>query len=317
MNDKKSLINRPRKGVIKMKVIHPGDRFGRLVVLRETTKEERRNKGGRNYWCRCDCGKEVIVYGNHLKQGYTKSCGCLNKELASTRNSVEIPTGTKYGQLTVLERAPVHPGKNLAYWKCQCDCGNIVEVSGSDLRSGHRTTCGSPFHNSINEIGNKYGMLTVIEYAGSNEQGTHRTALWNCRCDCGRYIIARGESLRAGKITSCGCINSYPEKVIADLLDQEGISYSRQYTFNDLVSDKNGKLRFDFAIFDENHNLRCLIEYQGQQHYDEDNNWYSEDAVKRDWQKQEYCKQHNIPLYCIDKNTNLEEFIKQLAEGVV
>lgn len=53
-----------------------GKRFGRLTVL-----EEAGTTNGRRWLCRCDCGEEKIVYGNSLKRGTTKSCGCLGLEL--------------------------------------------------------------------------------------------------------------------------------------------------------------------------------------------------------------------------------------------
>jgi len=48
-------------------------KFGRLTVL----------EFAENYkWlCKCECGKEKIVYGCSLRSGNTKSCGCLNKEV--------------------------------------------------------------------------------------------------------------------------------------------------------------------------------------------------------------------------------------------
>lgn len=55
-------------------------------------------------------------------------------------------------------------------------------------------------------------------------------------------------------------------------------------------------LRFDFAIFNQN-KLVCLIEFQGEQHTYSSNGFYSEDLIKHDKQKIEYCEQHNIPLY--------------------
>lgn len=54
----------------------------------------------------------------------------------------------------------------------------------------------------INEVGNKYHYLTVLERDGSNPQGK---ALWLCRCECGNLTKATGISLRSGKTKSCGC----------------------------------------------------------------------------------------------------------------
>lgn len=54
-----------------------GQRFGRLVVI----KRSKAGNDGSVYWyCRCDCGKEVIVKGSALRSGHTKSCGCFNSD---------------------------------------------------------------------------------------------------------------------------------------------------------------------------------------------------------------------------------------------
>lgn len=56
-----------------------GQRFGRLVALRHEA-----TPGAKTFWfCRCDCGKEVLVGYGELKSGNTRSCGCLRKETAS------------------------------------------------------------------------------------------------------------------------------------------------------------------------------------------------------------------------------------------
>ena len=52
----------------------------------------------------------------------------------------------------------------------------------------------------INEIGNKYGLLTVLEKTKDKD---NRTA-WLCQCECGNTKIVRGPDLRKGKITTCG-----------------------------------------------------------------------------------------------------------------
>ena len=58
-----------------------GKRFGKLVVLSysHTCK-------GRAYWNTiCDCGNKTTVRGISLREGHTKSCGCLCAEMASRR----------------------------------------------------------------------------------------------------------------------------------------------------------------------------------------------------------------------------------------
>lgn len=40
------------------------------------------------YWkCKCDCGNIITVRGTNLRNGKTKSCGCLSKEKAAQRFS--------------------------------------------------------------------------------------------------------------------------------------------------------------------------------------------------------------------------------------
>jgi hypothetical protein len=54
-----------------------------------------------------------------------------------------------------------------------------------------------------NEIGNRYGMLVVVEslYRRVNHQ-----FMWWCVCDCGESKAIRGASLRNGETRSCGCL---------------------------------------------------------------------------------------------------------------
>ena len=112
-------------------------KFGRLTVI------ERRgsNKRGDALWlCKCDCGNEIIVKGSNLRNGTTKSCGCLHKEKASELTYKNI-IGQKFCRLTVIEEK----GKNKhgSYmWLCQCDCGNKIIIDGASLRSGHTKSCG-------------------------------------------------------------------------------------------------------------------------------------------------------------------------------
>ena len=55
---------------------------------------------------------------------------------------------------------------------------------------------------SVFEIGDKYGRLTIQEYAGKAKNGS---TLVKCICDCGTEKIVRLCSLKKGEIKSCGC----------------------------------------------------------------------------------------------------------------
>lgn len=51
-----------------------GKRFGKLFVLE---RAENASNGRTRWKCHCDCGKTVIVRSDRLKNGQTRSCGCL------------------------------------------------------------------------------------------------------------------------------------------------------------------------------------------------------------------------------------------------
>ena len=56
-------------------------------------------------------------------------------------NMLKDLVGQKFNRLTVLEFA----GEAAQYqpqWKCLCDCGNIITVRYSNLKSGHTKSCG-------------------------------------------------------------------------------------------------------------------------------------------------------------------------------
>lgn len=64
-----------------------GQRIGRLLVV------ARSGDGMPVRWsCRCDCGREKIVRAFCLRQGFTKSCGCLNREMAAERGRFQHRT---------------------------------------------------------------------------------------------------------------------------------------------------------------------------------------------------------------------------------
>ena len=57
------------------------------------------------------------------------------------------------------------------------------------------------------------------------------------------------------------------EILIEQILTQSNLEFKEEYSFPDLVSSSGRPLRFDFAVFNDQHELDFLIEFQGIQHY--------------------------------------------------
>jgi len=65
-----------------------GNRYGRLVVLERTENDRHRFA---RWLCQCDCGNKIITRGSHLRNGCTRSCGCLQRE--TFRERMCLPKG--------------------------------------------------------------------------------------------------------------------------------------------------------------------------------------------------------------------------------
>ena len=211
--------------------------------------------------------------------------------------------GKTFGRLRVISIAPKDPtlASRCLRYCCICECGKELIVNGASLRSNHTTSCGcARKSNNIKNIsGRKFGLLTAIQYTGVSSDD--RRAMWLCKCECGNETIISSHLLLGGNITSCGCKKeSLGEIKVAAILNELEYNYCKQYRFSDCRLEK--PLPFDFAVF-ENDKLIALIEYQGDIHYHSTGGWNTQERLsenqKRDKIKQNYCKEHNIPLFII------------------
>lgn len=62
--------------------VTPGQRFGRLTVIREAEHQY----GHRYILCKCDCGNEKSINLNSLVHGTSNSCGCYRREYIAQKN---------------------------------------------------------------------------------------------------------------------------------------------------------------------------------------------------------------------------------------
>lgn len=303
-----------------MKLINEiGNKYGSLTPMSLT-----KDKNGRTAWlCKCDCGNKKIVRGSDLRKNKILYC---SKACPYKRTTLIDETGNIYGRLTVLYKAGKN-SSNKTLWHCKCSCGKEVDVIGENLRNNSTISCGcynkemSSLKNSKDLTNQRFGLLTAKEKTSSSKVGN----IWKCICDCGKEVNILSSSLLSGNTQSCGCQKiSHGESVISKLLWDNSILFKAEYSFNDLISKKNKKLRFDFAIFDNYNNLKYLIEYDGQQHYFA-NEYFGgiqsfNDTKERDNMKNEYCFKNNIPLIRIPyyhKNITIQDLILEESNFIL
>lgn len=90
------------------------------------------------------------------------------------------------------------------------------------------------------------------------------------------------------------------ENKIVDLLNKSRIKFEREKTFSDL---KHGLFRFDFYLTDAQGG-RCIIEYNGEQHYHYVSKFYKNPTEWRKMQEHDrrkisYCLANGIKIYII------------------
>ena len=278
-------------------------RFGSLIALFPV--DTLNNSSYANWLCLCDCGQYVVRSYPSLKGGSTFSCGCTrysNVKITKMEKQREN-IGKQFGKLTILDivNAPESLKDRRFYYKCICDCGNVITVRATDVKSGKVISCGcakKDYQASKREslVGRKFGKLTVVSFSYIKD----RTAYWHCKCDCGNETDVRGADLFNGHTSSCGCMLSLGELNIIAILEGAKTKYlhNKGY-FKDLVSDSGSILRYDFIIFNNDDIPIRLIEFDGPQHNKPSNLFGVEEFEKlqyHDALKNQYALSHNIPL---------------------
>lgn len=112
-----------------------GKQFNRWSVLNFDGYRKRHY-----YWkCQCSCGTIKIIEQNQLKNGNSKSCGCLRKETLHKLFFKDL-TGQKFGKLSVINFHKYNNEQN--YWNCLCDCGNFRINTTNSLIKNRVKSCG-------------------------------------------------------------------------------------------------------------------------------------------------------------------------------
>jgi hypothetical protein len=115
--------------------------------------------------------------------------------------------GMRVGRLKVISLESSGSSKG-RLWLCQCDCGNTIVVPTGRLTNSNTSSCGclSQELNHPDLVGQRFGMLTVVEAVGIRKS----RSIWKCLCDCGHEKEVQISKLRGGGVRSCGCLRNTP-----------------------------------------------------------------------------------------------------------
>ena len=285
------------------------------------------NKHHVHVLAQCYCGNVKEVRLTYIVNNRIRDCGCghKNRVQQAAIKQYEHLIGTTISGWTVLNLVPPDKERHFTYAVCECRCGTIKDVRLTYLVNGRSKDCGCGRKSTLHEtrtknlIGQKFGKLTVVEML--QERNQDGRIKYRCLCDCGNIIDVLGYSLTTHHTMSCGCLVSYWNMFIDQLLDDKGILHHSEYRVS--IDGKN--YRYDFYL--PQYNL--FIEYDGIQHYepvrfrgnptDEINQEFQRvqesDRVKNQYSHENHINLLRIP-YWETKNieTIIDNYLQRLNE---
>lgn len=142
-----------------------GKKFGRLTVLKFDSVRNTNSY----FHCICECGNQIVVAGCSLKQGQTKSCGCLHKEKTSKANS-------KHGHTSNYSRSPEYRSWRSMITRCEVPNLNCFEnYGGRGIKVCDRWR--HSFENFLEDMGKRPSLSYTLDRIDVN--GNYEPS--NCR----------------------------------------------------------------------------------------------------------------------------------------
>lgn len=287
--------------------------------------------------CICECGICHNLYTTQLrmdkKDWYCTDCSVKNlKEKRTKKHYVEGQILNNDTKSTLVKLTTSHHSDQYGIVKCGM-CGKEYETKLSIVENG--AVCKQCHMNKMHNASKRYYPGDVItsvygiDYLFEKET---EPVIYKSRVSRYGYFIQLdkdgkkiGEPFYAqlGHIISGSCNGndgmSSGERAFANVLDILGITYTREYIFDDLLSKKGYPLRFDFMIpFEKNKKL--LAELDGEQHYHPMDYYNGEEGYQtlhsHDIAKNTYVLQHEelvlvrIPYYDYKKIDT--EYVKNI-----
>lgn len=280
---------------------------------------------------RCGCGKTFQATFEKFKGRNKRQCNDCGKKNGIEKNKLSYEDVKRYveenSDCKLLSKSYINSQDKILL---QCGCGKEFWVSFRHFRSSNQRQCQdcgreiqasqrrldfSYIQNFVKE--NSDAKLLSDKYINSNHK-------LDFECKCGNKFSTHFQSFKRLDIRMCAkCRQAIPiskgEQKISEWLYKNNIKYIQEYTFDDLKDIK--KLRFDFAILNDNNEVKMLIEFDGKQHQgegvfaktEEENLLMYNELVYSDNLKNEYCFNKCIPLLRIpyDKYAHIDDILSR------
>ena len=170
--------------------------------------------------------------------------------------------------------------------------------------------CSNQHRRSTEEFITEANKVHNLKYGYSKASFINLKNVINIICPShGDFKQQAGHHLRGHGCPNCSISNG--EKFIKNWLDNQKIKYTGQKKFENCLSKKGKKLKFDFFI----PYLNLCIEFDGKQHFEPSEFFGGQEKFEilkeNDRIKDIYCIQNNIQLLRIKYDENIEQILKQ------
>ena len=268
-----------------------GQKFGRLTILRRIENYKPKNI---YYECECECGNIKIVRKDHLKDGSTKSCGCLLHQAKETTENLK----EKVKQINPYLEFIDEPDNYQDRFRIKCNkCGGIFTSTRKNIAFGRCPICVNQLIvKGINDIGTKAPWM--LEYFADKTDAekysikSDKVVKMICpHCGAEKEMQIKKLYERGFSCQQCGDGISYPNKFVRAFLRQLPIKeltyeYSPNWTKEKIFYDNYFKYKDKYYF----------VEADGIQHYSNRNGWNINQNEKDDY-KNKLAKEHNIKYF--------------------